>query len=167
MSKPDTITLMPMDIDSHRDTIVAYRWNMLEIAFDHSLNFTHEMGFKANKYLSWLYQTTRQNPEFCQHIMAGQDIIGQVEMDKRHVDDECVGMVHGLYIDKTHRGKGYAKKAMEKIFDFWDNQNDISKIVLSVSKTNHRAKNFYEKTGWQNHGDDPDDARTFRMVYTL
>lgn len=54
----------------------------------------------------------------------------------------------GLDIAEEYRGKGYARKAYNLMFDYLKKQN-ISTIFLEVLQTNKRAIHIYESLGFE------------------
>ena len=54
----------------------------------------------------------------------------------------------GLDIEEEYRGKGYARKAYNLMFDYLKKQN-ISTIFLEVLQTNKRAIHIYESLGFE------------------
>ena len=61
----------------------------------------------------------------------------------------------GIAIRSCAMGKGYAKYAMEKIFDIGFNNKGLEKIYWCVDPMNKRAIRFYEKNGYQHNNSTP------------
>lgn len=53
-----------------------------------------------------------------------------------------------IYIEKDYRGKGFGKKAFEKIKEI-AKENNLDKIQLTVNKQNFKSILIYEKCGFK------------------
>lgn len=61
---------------------------------------------------------------------------------------EKTALMRRLYIASEFRGKGLANLMLEKLKKFAE-ENGYAEIVLDVFKNNIRAKNFYQKNGFE------------------
>ena len=79
------------------------------------------------------------------HIWQQNEIIGQLEF-RGYSQIECYGYVHLFYLIKKIRGKGCShllnKYVLTKLKEM-----GCKGALLSVSKENSRAKQYYKKNG--------------------
>ncbi|WP_442598973.1 GNAT family N-acetyltransferase [Neobacillus sp. D3-1R] len=64
-------------------------------------------------------------------------------------------LLRALSIDFNEQGKGYAKKAMQQLPQFVKNNfPQVNEIVLVVNKRNEGARVLYDKTGFDDTGEE-------------
>lgn len=61
-----------------------------------------------------------------------------------------------LYIEKPHRGKGYASKALAELVSIC-NERNLTAIWLTVNKNNHTTISIYEKKDFEAIGEELSD----------
>ncbi len=64
------------------------------------------------------------------------------------------GLIKRFYVSANYRGTGMAQKLLQALYEQAMKMN-ISRLVLDVSKTNHRAIRFYEKHGFIQYTQEP------------
>lgn len=63
------------------------------------------------------------------------------------LQDNKEGFLWGLYTDKSTHGTGLSQDMMEKVMEFF-RQNQMQKVTLHVVSYNDRAINFFQKFGF-------------------
>ncbi len=64
------------------------------------------------------------------------------------------GLIKRFYLVKDYRGTGTAQKLLQALYKQAKKMN-LSRLVLDVSNTNHRAIHFYEKSGFTKYIPEP------------
>ena len=80
------------------------------------------------------------------HIWVGDEIAGQLEFRSVY-NAEGTGYVHLMYLKSAYRGTGLAKLAHNYILETL-RKAGCHRAILSVSRTNERAVQFYKRNGW-------------------
>lgn len=82
-------------------------------------------------------------------------VIFEVGNKKDEIDckPHRMGRVIELFINHTHRGQGLGKKLMEKVLDYFKDQN-CYKVNIEVFAPNQKAYFFYKKLGFQDRSYD-------------
>lgn len=85
------------------------------------------------------------------HLKDNHMHIGNIKIDP--VDEKQGRGQYGIMFgEKTEWGKGYAKEASLKIFDYCFQELKLRKIYLGVVEENTRAVELYKKMGFQIEG---------------
>jgi GNAT superfamily N-acetyltransferase len=101
---------------------------------------------KPDDYQEWLQAKASSAPQSVVHVWADHQVIGRMELGTyRH--DQSVGYVHLYYLVPSMRGKGRSAQLDKYACDYLRGVGH-SKARLSVTKTNERARSFYQKMGW-------------------
>ncbi|MCK6206459.1 GNAT family N-acetyltransferase [Bacillus infantis] len=73
--------------------------------------------------------------------------------------------IYRLMIDAKYQSKGYGKAAMEKLIELIKEDKDHQVIYLSFEPENDRAKEMYEKLGFEADGRVIDGEIVYRLGY--
>ncbi|MGD6842606.1 GNAT family N-acetyltransferase [Bacillus infantis] len=73
--------------------------------------------------------------------------------------------IYRLMIDAKYQSKGYGKAAMEKLIEQIKEDKDHQVIYLSFEPENDRAKELYEKLGFEADGRVIDGEIVFKLGY--
>lgn len=73
--------------------------------------------------------------------------------------------IYRLMIDAKYQSKGYGKAAMEKLIEQIKEDKDHQVIYLSFEPENDRAKEMYEKLGFEADGRVIDGEIVYRLGY--
>ncbi|MGD6902194.1 GNAT family N-acetyltransferase [Bacillus infantis] len=73
--------------------------------------------------------------------------------------------IYRLMIDAKYQSKGYGKAAMEKLIERIKEDKDHQVIYLSFEPENDRAKEMYEKLGFEADGRVIDGEIVYRLGY--
>jgi ribosomal protein S18 acetylase RimI-like enzyme len=60
---------------------------------------------------------------------------------------EGIGEIDSLFVEETHRSKGYGKELVDSAIN-WLNQKNCKRIILSVADGHESVLPFYEKLGF-------------------
>ena len=78
-------------------------------------------------------------------------------------DDDGNHWIPALMIDENHQGKGFGKKAMEKLIDLMS-QNGCNKLMIGHRPDNLIAGNLYESLGFQKASEEIIDGEIVRFL---
>lgn len=99
--------------------------------------------FQSEKAIS---QQIDEGYEYYQ-LVEKDELIGYIAVEKR---DEAL-FLSKIYIQKSQRGKGFGKQAMDFVFNRARDLN-CSLVRLTVNKYNSNSIKTYEKIGFKNIG---------------
>ena len=101
-------------------------------------------------------------------INSGQDIYENKQLRLMLVDkgtNKTVGTVDlfdfdmhnsrialGLFVDKGHQGKGYAKSALHLVEDYVFNFLQIQQLYCHIAETNTVSRKMFENEGYESNG---------------
>lgn len=80
-------------------------------------------------------------------IANGKKVDGYADVPWQ-IETDAVIVIHVLAVHPHHRGKGLARKLMEKVIE-QERANDIKAIRLDVIENNTMAEKLYQKLGFQ------------------
>ncbi|CAG8999850.1 MAG: hypothetical protein CENE_01833 [Candidatus Celerinatantimonas neptuna] len=140
------LAFKPIDVEQDFEQCVLFRRDAYFCSFQSLSGFEKFLsGYRARIALrinhpGWFYR----------HIWFDGHIIGQLEF-RNHCEidgvDEQTGYVNLIYLSPDYRGKGLTASLQDYIADelvaagCW-------RCLLSVSRTNHRALQHYQRFGW-------------------
>lgn len=78
-------------------------------------------------------------------LMDNDEICGYMGIHEETLDKKM--FLSKLYLKKEHRGKGYASKALMKLFDM-STQRKLNMVWLTVNKHNEHTIEVYEHMGF-------------------
>ena len=88
------------------------------------------------------------NPEwFYIHVIVNEKLVGQLEFHT-HSSEHNAGYINLIYLKPDFRGCGLAPELHKYIVNKLT-KSGCEYVILSVSRTNLRAINFYKKYGWK------------------
>lgn len=67
-------------------------------------------------------------------------------------EDDGEYWIYRMMIDERYQGKGYGKKALEKLLEIIKQDNCHNKIFLGVKKENEHAVKLYKSFGFEFNG---------------
>ncbi len=138
----------PVDLNRHGGLCVRFREDMLRCAFGSA-----RPGISAedaHRYLQLLHRRESELPGSVVHAWRADCIVGQVEMS-RHEGDATIGYIHLFYVVPEWRSKGAGPLLEAHAAGFlW--RAGCTRLRLSVSETNPRARMFYLRHGWVDIG---------------
>ena len=70
----------------------------------------------------------------------------------KHIDNVNKNAEYAICLRKVAQGMGYAEQATRDLLRFAFNELKLTRVYLNVFSDNVRAKNFYEKLGFQYEG---------------
>jgi diamine N-acetyltransferase len=112
-------------------------------------------GYLSEKYGEAIQRAEIADPEVRYRLalrdcaIVGYCMMGVLEMP---VDDPNGVELHRLYVDESVKGAGVAPALMEDCIA-WARRRGAKALYLSVWEENHRAKRFYRRYGFQDHGE--------------
>jgi RimJ/RimL family protein N-acetyltransferase len=139
-----------IDLEKDHLTAVKFREDSFIASFGNANQFFESDGDGPLRYLEWLKAKIAHHPRFALHVWQEDKIIGQLELSKLRADPS-VGYVNLYYLVADKRGTGVAEQLDQYTTDLF-RELGFKKMRLSVSPSNFRAINFYEKMGWTSLG---------------
>ncbi|WP_161524817.1 GNAT family N-acetyltransferase [Alteribacter lacisalsi] len=108
----------------------------------------------------------KENSWTCYGLFRGETAVGFMMIGAENSEEGYIWLDRFM-IDKNHQAQGLGSAFVQKAIDYITAHFDVSEIVLSVTKENEKAKQFYEKQGFINSGlIDPEydeEIFTYRM----
>ncbi|WP_428243340.1 N-acetyltransferase family protein [Gynuella sp.] len=92
------------------------------------------------------------------HVWNGKNIAGQLEF-RTFSSEPRTGYIHLIYLKPEYRGLGLAQQLQDHIFSVLLKAS-CNRAILSVSRSNQRALNFYQRNGWKYCRPNPKHAET-------
>lgn len=83
-------------------------------------------------------------------IMAGQTAVGIIDLF--NVDIYNRRAETGIYIDKNSRGKGYASRSLQLLFDYSFNTLGLHQLYAVVLASNKASRKAFERAGFTSSG---------------
>ena len=71
--------------------------------------------------------------------------------------------IPALMVDEKHQGKGFGKKAMEKLIEFMSSSN-CKRLMIGHRPDNHIAGELYESLGFSKLSEEVIDGETIRLL---
>lgn len=99
----------------------------------------------------------------CMAIYHEEELVGFTMYCMDFDDKEY--WIYRLMIDAKYQSKGYGKAAMEKLIERIKEDKDHQVIYLSFEPENDRAKEMYEKLGFEADGRVIDGEIVYRLGY--
>lgn len=99
----------------------------------------------------------------CLAIYAEEVLVGFVMYCIDEDDGEY--WIYRLMIDEKYQGKGYGKKAMQKLMALIQEDTSRHVLYLSFEPDNHLAKSLYENLGFEHDGRVIDGEVVYRYTY--
>jgi len=97
------------------------------------------------------YETSEERFIFAIRMLDSNNLIGVAGFDEILWTNGVATTFIGIG-DKTIRGKGYGKEAMELLLDFGFNELNFHRIQLNVIEYNKTAIALYESVGFKREG---------------
>ena len=102
--------------------------------------------------ISWKIMTINNDTNVVGYLMYGINSYLDIWLDR-------------FMIDKRYQHKGYGNEAMELIINLLKQEfKDYRRIVLSVTRGNYSAINFYKKFGFKLTGEIEDDELVMQLM---
>jgi len=157
------LTFLPIQLPTNADICLQFTTDAFVCSFGDDSRFlcgTHHY-LRPDQYLRWLQSKVSSDPESAVHVWMGSEIIGQMELGAyRH--DPTVGYVHLYYLVPHARGK-HLSEPLDRYASTYLSRKGYSRAFLSVTKSNERARRYYQKMGWKESGPSPDDPEVVIM----
>ena len=136
--KADLVNDLKLCIQFRKDSFLA--------SFGSADEWVKQSGEKGEKYIDWLRQYAKQNPDGVIHLWKNNKIIGQIECK---VESSFPGKayINLFYLIPEVRGTGVSKLMHEYVIDLFIRKG-CHTARLSVSESNKPALAFYKKYGW-------------------
>lgn len=148
------IAFKAIDLERDFETCVAFRRDT------HFCGFQSYEGFGnvLDGYRERMAERMEKTEWFYLHVWVDGQIAGQLEFRSTYQEPNT-GYVHLIYLRGEFRGTGLADVLHDYICS---KLRDVAcrRAVLSVSRTNHRAVNFYQSHGWEFLAPNPKHATT-------
>lgn len=141
---PNSLSFLPIDLKRSLDVCIKFREDTHGCSFQNLKGLSNQLGVNREQYSQYL---NSYNSEGLKHIFYNGKIIGQLEFTFMPTNHK-VGYINLIYVEKSFRGEGVSGKAMNYIMAYFFN-NSCEEVMLSVSRTNHRAIKYYEKHGFK------------------
>ncbi|CAH0347069.1 GNAT family N-acetyltransferase [Bacillus sp. CECT 9360] len=88
-----------------------------------------------------------------ENVPVGFFVLHSSARVKEYTDNPNAMLLTALSINHTQQGKGYAKKGMELLKSFVNQEfPECNEIVLAVNKRNIPAQKLYERVGYEDTG---------------
>ncbi|PZO60837.1 MAG: hypothetical protein DCF15_01155 [Phormidesmis priestleyi] len=159
------IAFIPIDLESTAELCICFRRDAMAESFAGGAErFDLASGDNHQQYLDWLQQRLQEFPEGCVHMLEGNSIVGQIEMQL--TGQQSLAYLNMLYLVPAARGRGLGNQLHDYIIQIFQ-QVGVVKAQLSVSPTNQRALAFYKKHHWQDLGPRPEDPELHLMDLTV
>ena len=105
-----------------------------------------QVDYMVEKFQSYEAMTKQMEDGYEYYfIMAGQDIAGYMGIHEEASQKKM--FLSKLYLKNAHRGKGYAGKTLNKLFDM-ARERELNMIWLTVNKYNQHTIAVYEHMGF-------------------
>ena len=142
----EDIQFKKVDLINDIKLCVQFRKDSFLASFGSIKEWVEQSGEKGEKYIDWLIQYTKQNPEGVIHLWKGENIIGQIEfkVEPTMPDKAYINL---FYLIPETRGTGISRLMHQYVIDQLI-QKGCNGAQLSVSESNKRALAFYKKLGW-------------------
>ncbi|MBL7932826.1 MAG: GNAT family N-acetyltransferase [Bacteroidia bacterium] len=101
------------------------------------------------------FPTRDKHDSFTLGAFLAEELIGVISFERDGASREKLrhkGMIMRMYVSPGHRGKGVAKKLMQKVIKRSIALHTIEQINLSLNAANQRAKSLYEFFGFKTWG---------------
>jgi RimJ/RimL family protein N-acetyltransferase len=150
MLKGDKIILRPLKI-TDLDKTIQWRNDIELLKLTQGIRFpkTHEM--EKAWFDNVLNDTSNKNIYFGIDEISTNNFIGIIQLN--NIDYISRNCEFGIVIpDSKNQGKGYAKNAMQLLFDYATNVLNLKKIYLKVIDINEKAKKLYINFGFKDEG---------------
>jgi len=136
-----------INVDANFSDCVQFREDSYFCSFGTSEGYLETIGENGTIYRSKLLSRL-SSPEWGYfHIWSGDQLIGQLEF-KSHSEIAGFGYIHLIYLIPNYRGQGLSDAIHQFLIEQLTLMGCLG-AVLSVSRENKRAVNFYQKQGWQ------------------
>jgi len=98
---------------------------------------------------SWREQAdgTAHGSDRATFVALSDDLAVGIAALYRHPKESDTGEILQVWVTPEFRGKGVALSLLSSIFE-WACRNDFRCIIATITKTNTRARRFYEKCGF-------------------
>lgn len=156
---------LTIDLTRHSDLAIQFREAAFVASFGNADRFHESDGKGAQRYLTWLAEQIRRDPQSCVHVWLDGAIVGQIETSCRP-GDPSVGYVNLYFLLPRCRGQGLAAALDDYAVSHF---RSLGRTVaqLSVSPTNLLAIRFYRRMGWQDRGPRPGHPEVHLMEKKL
>jgi len=104
------------------------------------------------------FPTTGSVDSFTLAAYVDQQLAGVVSLAREGKDREKLrhkALLFRMYVSSSHRGKGIARRLIEKAIERAQQVDDIERIVLTVIGHNDKAKSLYQSLGFEIYGSEP------------
>lgn len=118
-----------------------------------------QKGFVASNLHS-IAEASFHDGAFSKAILFEKKMIGYTLLFDP--DDNTMGHIPRLMIDKNYQGLGYGKEAMKHILLLFK-EMDKTQVELTVMPENKDAQVFYEKVGFVDTGDIRGEEKLYRI----
>ena len=132
-----------IDITKHFDICVEARKDSHFCSFE----TTHGFSDFLDGYRERMSDRITTSEWYYVHVWVDDEIAGQLEFRNSYSEPKT-GYIHLFYLWPEFRGTGLAQTVHEYVCDTLLNDG-CQRAVLSVSRSNSRALNYYKKHGWQ------------------
>ncbi|MFB6254301.1 MAG: N-acetyltransferase family protein [Halobacteriaceae archaeon] len=107
------------------------------------------------RYLEWVEFCSSKNSECIQLAEVKNDVIGYgFVLPELLTLIWDAAVINEIYVTASHRGTGIADALLEELLATAKNQQlPIQRVVLDVDQSNERARQFYEKHGFEHWGE--------------
>ncbi|MCA1030969.1 GNAT family N-acetyltransferase [Bacillus timonensis] len=134
--------------ESDIDTVV--KWYE-DVEFLRNLDAVAAFPKRANDFSDWIEKKVETNFTFAIRLIESDSIIGFINLDGILWNHRNTWLALAIG-NQEHRGKGYAKEAMELAIDFAFYELNLHRIQLTVFDYNVTAISLYEKIGFTYEG---------------
>ena len=140
------IQFKKVDLINDIKLCVQFRKDSFLASFGSIQEWVKQSEEDGQKYIDWLMQYAKQNPEGVIHLWKQQKIIGQIEfkIDPSMPDKAYINL---FYLVPEVRGTGISQLMHEYVIGQLIRKG-CNSARLSVSETNKQALAFYKKHGW-------------------
>ena len=144
------LAFAPIDLNSAADLTIAFRADSFVCSFGSDERFYEADRKGHERYLAWLQNLMQSMPGSCVHVWQGDDIIGQIEMN-RFKGQPAIAYVNLFYLAPAYRNRGLGHCLDQYAMTYFADRG-FQSARLSVSPTNRQAMRFYLKNGWHDLG---------------
>ncbi|MEM8934936.1 MAG: GNAT family N-acetyltransferase [Pseudomonadota bacterium] len=141
-----SLEFRPVDPVGESDLLIRYGRDLYRESLGDDHAFRRDYGWYGERFPDWIQSCGAADPSFAALLTEDVNPIGLVALA---VDPQNPkrGRVHHFYIEPGHRGQGFGG-----LLDDYARARLASagceRIRLNVTKTNDRARRFYEAQGW-------------------
>jgi len=151
------LTFRTIDLSRDAQRCIAFSRDAQVCALGNDQRFVAVNGADGQGYLRWLAGRIAQFPRGHVHAFRGDEIVGQIELIVPAAFAPASGYVNLFYLVPEQRGARLGDALHDYTLEL-AREHGARVLRLTVAQRNHPAWRFYERHGWHNLGQKPDQG---------